>query len=279
MPKKKRQAHRQKFHRHRPIKPVPSGKVLDDAMAILGEREFVFFTREQERILVARMQAGDGVAREALIESSIPWTIQIARSYSDSMILADDFVGAALLGLCEAVDRFNPAFGTRLTTYAYFRVRKRIRELFPLRSVVRVPSNQVGSDPDKQSDKAAAAMRRPVSLVEEWTSDVELAVLGKLAAIEEDKEAKLIRVEQHDRLAAAIATLPARERRIVRMRLNGYTLDQIGRRLGRSRGRVRQLEKRARKKIGEAMGSLDGQVDKGPKRTTEARRARRTDER
>ena len=78
--------------------------------------------------LVVRAQAGDLKARNQLIESNMGFVYQLAREYIGGGIAFDDLVNDGVLGLMEAVGRFDVTRGYAFLTYAGWYVRKNIRE-------------------------------------------------------------------------------------------------------------------------------------------------------
>lgn len=97
---------------------------------------------EEERALAQQVQAGDTEARERMVRSNLRLVIWIARQVHRGHRHLDlaDRIGWGNLGLIQAVDRFDPAFGVRFNSYAKFWIKQAIRQAF-LSSVlmIRVP--------------------------------------------------------------------------------------------------------------------------------------------
>ena len=72
---------------------------------------------EEEAQLVQAMLAGDGAARDRLIEHNLRLVAHIAKKYRASGCDPDDLVSIGSIGLIKAVHTFRPEAG-RLTTYA-----------------------------------------------------------------------------------------------------------------------------------------------------------------
>lgn len=72
--------------------------------------------------------------QKKLCESCVPLAIGTANSFCDSMrsrgvrLNRDEYVSAALLGLCEAAKSFNPGKGTHITTWVKVKVTSRLRD-------------------------------------------------------------------------------------------------------------------------------------------------------
>src|SRR5947199_2365070 len=75
--------------------------------------------------LWARCRAGDAESRGRLIERYVPLARTCARRVRiESAVLdSDDLFSAALLGLIDAVDRFEPDRGVPFEAYASLRIR------------------------------------------------------------------------------------------------------------------------------------------------------------
>lgn len=94
---------------------------LGDDNLLTARREtepYQRYSRDEEREMFRRMQAGDMGARDELIMSCVPWVINRALGYSGRGIDDEDLVQCGLMGLTRAVDRFDLEKGCRLTTYA-----------------------------------------------------------------------------------------------------------------------------------------------------------------
>ena len=74
--------------------------------------------REERRLLRAYHSAGDADAREELVHRFLPLARQLARRYHRRGEPIDDLVQVASLGLLKAIDRFDPARQTALSSFA-----------------------------------------------------------------------------------------------------------------------------------------------------------------
>lgn len=89
---------------------------------------------EEERELLARAGTGDEAALHRLIEAHLGYVVAIARRYRGWGAPMNDLLQEGLLGLLQAVRRFRPEKGARLSTYAVWWIRSAIQE-HALRSV------------------------------------------------------------------------------------------------------------------------------------------------
>ncbi len=81
------------------------------------------FDREEERELARRAGAGDATAEEKLIASHLGFVVRIAKAYRRTGVPMPDLVQEGMVGLVQAVRRFNPDKDVRLTTYAAWWIR------------------------------------------------------------------------------------------------------------------------------------------------------------
>ena len=75
-----------------------------------------------ERDLIRRAKAGDGAAKQKLVEAFHRFILKIVAQYSGPSHA--DLMAAGLLGFSEAINRFNENRGCRLSTYAEPWIRK-----------------------------------------------------------------------------------------------------------------------------------------------------------
>ncbi len=105
-------------------------KILDGALNL---------TAEEERALFSRMHDGDGDARERLLLSQFRSVVWMARRYRRRGCTLPDLIQEGVVGLLEAINRFNPDRGLRLSTFATWWIRASIQD-YVIRScsIVRV---------------------------------------------------------------------------------------------------------------------------------------------
>lgn len=80
--------------------------------------ETVGVSAAEEHSLIHSAQSGDVNAKNRLVGQHIRWVVHIARRYVGTRVCLDDLVQEGVLGLLEAIRRFNPEAGVRLSTYA-----------------------------------------------------------------------------------------------------------------------------------------------------------------
>lgn len=89
---------------------------------------FNILSREEEFELAVQAANGNAKARNLLVLSNIPYAIKYSRSFRHYNFDDEDLVQIALIGLIEAVDKFDFEKGFRIITYAKNWIRKEIMD-------------------------------------------------------------------------------------------------------------------------------------------------------
>ena len=191
--------------------------------------------------LWARCREGDAAARCALIERYVPLATRIAHGMNvpvGAVAGPDDLESAALIGLIDAVDRFQPERGVPFEGYASLRIRGAV-----LDEVRRV--DELGRA-DRRRQREAAAQGEEGSYLGTVSLD-ELIENGYHGGAEQDELAE--RYEAEDlrmRVRSAMACLPPRQHEVLeRYYGQSLTLRETGQRMGISEARACQLHGRA----------------------------------
>jgi RNA polymerase sigma-32 factor len=122
---------------------MPDGAVTETPARATSAREQVrrrMLSAAQESELVARWRdTGDPAALDALLRAYEPLAQAHAKRF-EGMGERGDLLQEARLGLLDALRRFDPSYGTRLSTYAGFWIEERLRR-FTLETapMVRIP--------------------------------------------------------------------------------------------------------------------------------------------
>src|SRR5437899_3914621 len=75
-------------------------------------------TPQQEIELAAKIKKGDREARALMIRSNLRLVVKIAHDYANLGLPLLDLISDGHIGLMKAVQRFDPAEGGKLSTYA-----------------------------------------------------------------------------------------------------------------------------------------------------------------
>ncbi len=191
--------------------------------------------------LWAMSREGDAAARCALIECYAPLAARIAHGMNvpvGAVAGPDDLESAALIGLIDAVDRFQPERGVPFEGYASLRIRGAV-----LDEVRRV--DELGRA-DRRRQREAAAQGEEGSYQRTVSLD-ELIENGYRGGAEQDELAERYDAEDlRMRVRSAMACLPPRQREVLeRYYGQSLTLRETGARMGISEARACQLHGRA----------------------------------
>ncbi|MDE2102480.1 MAG: sigma-70 family RNA polymerase sigma factor [Patescibacteria group bacterium] len=226
-----------------PTAPSPPASTITAVGSIYTNslRDCRFLDRREEAELSARAKQGDLLARNALIESCLPWASELASRFSAKHHCDfGDAVQAASLGLLEAVSRFDSSKGFRLITYSRCWIIRFMTDMALADHLVRVPKMALNGRGTAKTQEAKERALRPGPLPETlcWPEREE-------APFDED---------DFQRLRENLEKLPERWRDILLRHAKGEPLSSIGKDYDLTKERVRQIEE-------QAMGYLRRRLD------------------
>src|SRR3954451_18948860 len=97
-------------------------------------------TPADELALARRIRHGDAAARALMIRSNLRLVVKIALSYTRLGLPLLDLIEEGNIGLMTAVDRFDPENGAKLSTYAVWWIKQRIKRALQNQSkIIRLP--------------------------------------------------------------------------------------------------------------------------------------------
>jgi len=251
--------------------------------------ETPLLTPEEEQELALAIAQGDPVARDRMVRANLRLVVNIARSYTGKGLSLQDLIEEGNLGLMRAVEGFDPAMGTRFSTYASYWIKQSIkRALINCAKTIRIPAYMV----ELLSKWRRASTRLTEELGRTPTPEEVARVLGlprkKLAIIkkaikiynltpqtdqadngwslgeilmDEDTTTPDEDLAKQDHLVHIMEQLnkmDPREATVLRMRFGlddnqPKTLKEIGEALGLTRERVRQIETEALQRLAESL--------------------------
>src|SRR6201993_1619981 len=97
-------------------------------------------TPKEEIDLAARIKKGDREARSLMIKANLRLVVKIAHDYVNLGLPLLDLVSEGNIGLMKAVERFDPAKGAKLSTYAAWWIKQSIKRALANQSkTIRLP--------------------------------------------------------------------------------------------------------------------------------------------
>src|SRR5438094_622267 len=125
-------------------------------------------TPEQEIELAAKIKKGDREARALMIRSNLRLVVKIAHDYANLGLPLLDLISEGNIGLMKAVERFDPAKGGKLSTYAAWWIKQSIKRALANQSkTIRLPVHLV----DKISKIRRVSLQMSEELGREPTDD------------------------------------------------------------------------------------------------------------
>src|SRR5713226_10403305 len=101
-------------------------------------------TPQDEITLAARIKKGVSEARAWMIKANLRLVVKIAHDYANLGLLFLDLISEGNIGLTKAVERFDPAKGAKLSTYAMWWIKQSLKRALANQSkTIRLPVHLV----------------------------------------------------------------------------------------------------------------------------------------
>ena len=83
-----------------------------------GNRDYILLSHEETLKLILMAQEGDKEAKEKLVKHNIGLVKSVLRGFSNRGYDMEDLFQIGSIGLLKAIDRFDPSFDVKFSTYA-----------------------------------------------------------------------------------------------------------------------------------------------------------------
>src|SRR3954463_4953006 len=266
-------------------------ETIDSLQLFLNQAsKYPLLTAAEEIELAKRIEKGDMLAKDRMINSNLRLVVSIAKRYQGHGLPLADLVQEAMFGLIRAAEKFDWRRGYKFSTYATLWIRQAIqRGLDNSSREIRLPANvaqdvrslgrteqQLTGKLDREPTEEELAEHSKFSLEQvaalkdlaRVTTSLDTPIgdgdttFGELHAGESPAvEEEAIDNHRESAVANALETLPERERRVIELRFGTrgegeQSTREVGRKLGISQERVRQLEAQALERLSKR-GSLE----------------------
>ena len=264
----------------------PSSAVQTPLETYLREiNETALLNAPQEQELAIAIGQGNVQARDRMVRANLRLVVNIARGYTGKGLGLQDLIEEGNLGLLRAVEGFDPAMGTRFSTYASYCIKQSIkRALINSAKTIRIPAymvellskwrrasarltEELGRSPTPEEvGRVLGLPRKKLSIIKKairiynstpQTDQPEAGwSLGEMVTDEATKapEEALLTNDNLHHVMRMLETMDTREATVLKMRFGledhePRTLKEIGEALGLTRERVRQIETEALHKL------------------------------
>ena len=246
-------------------------------------------TPADEQELAIAIGQGSAEARDRMVRANLRLVVNIARGYTGKGLGLQDLIEEGNLGLLRAVEGFDPAMGTRFSTYASYWIKQSIkRALINSAKTIRIPAymvellskwrrastrlgEELGRTPTAEEIARVLGLpRKKLPIIKKAIKIYNLTPqtdqtdagwsLGEMVMDERSRtpEEELVEHDNMKHVMEQLQTMDPREATVLRMRFGldnhePQTLKEIGETLGLTRERVRQIETEALNKLADSL--------------------------
>jgi RNA polymerase primary sigma factor len=263
-------------------------------------------TPAEEIQLAAKIKRGNKEARLQMIKANLRLVVKIAHDYANFGLPLLDLVSEGNIGLMKAVERFDPAKGGKLSTYAAWWIKQAIKRALANQSkTIRLPvhlvdkiakirrvalsmSEVLGREPTDEElaeevgicasklSQLRTVSIRPASL-DAPMNDEDGTQFGEIVGDDNavDPSENLSDKNLQEEVADLLRVLDEREKKIIMSRFgldggNSRTLEEVGEKFGVTRERIRQLQNIALAKLRRALRKREHPIEHLIQRTVDA---------
>ena len=227
----------------------------------------------ENEVLIEHMQAGEKEVREVLIEQNLGLVHHIVKRFLNRGYDTEDLFQIGVIGLIKAIDKFDPSFDVKFSTYAVPLIAGEIKRFLRDDGMVKVSRNlkengsrvkyarerlslRINREPTLQEvSKEAGLTIEEVILAMEANVQVEsiyqsvyqndgneIYMVDQLADKGKDEQEKML---NHLVIKQLIEGLPETEQKLIRLRYyQDKTQTEVAKMLGISQVQVSRLEKK-----------------------------------
>jgi len=124
---------------------VKTKQILTEPSDILKDyfkdvSKYNLLSAQEEKELAIKAKDGDENAKNKLIESNLRFVITLAKHYTNQGVPLVDLINSGNLGLCLALEKFDPEKGYRFLSFAGWYIRREmLREIYNTGRTIRYP--------------------------------------------------------------------------------------------------------------------------------------------
>lgn len=239
----------------------------------------------EEVLLAGQIASGDEDARDKLIRSNLRLVVKIAHDFKGLGLPLLDLISEGNIGLMRAVEKFDPAKGAKLSSYAAWWIKQAMRRALANQArTIRIPVQSASKMSKIQAarlklteslgrDPTDGEIARDINLTERTVTGLRLGRTTTISLqdpIQHGEDGEFRDIIPDEKTAAPdeivqdqetlvhtlelVERLDERERTILRLRfgLQGErprTLEEVSQAIGRTRERVRQIQNQALVKL------------------------------
>ena len=266
---------------------LPKGISIDDPVRMyLKEIGKIPLLKPHEEVeLARRMNEGDEMAKQRLVEANLRLVVSIAKRYVGRGMLFLDLIQEGNLGLIKAVEKFDYEKGFKFSTYATWWIRQAItRAIADQARTIRIPVHMV-----ETINKLIRVSRQ---LLQELGRDPKPEEIAKEMEMTEEKVREIMKIAQDpvsletpigeeedshlgdfipdddapapaeaaaysllkEQIEDVLGSLNEREQKVLKLRFGledgrARTLEEVGKEFDVTRERIRQIEAKALRKL------------------------------
>ena len=262
-----------------------NAKAVDSTTLYFNEigRQTGLLTAKEELELGRRVQAGDEAAKRRMVESHLRLVVRIVRKYHlhTKGIEFIDAISEGNFGLIRAVEKYNPDYGFRFSTYAVYWIKQSIeRGIYNHSDTVRIPVHvrkeliaykmalrelvkKLDHPPTDEEiadflDRPVNDLRKMLNLAKTTYNSMDMPIDGSKNCfgdiMGDENEVRYEDTDLSKKIIELMDCLTEKEQQIICLRFglkgrNALTLREVGAEVGLTRERVRQIQVTALKKL------------------------------